>query len=297
MRTAVTGLLRLSLLLLICSGLGVFWAAHSAHAYSERVLQRLGDHMMRYAGAHHQTVPEEIEVNGAAFFLSTGSVAAPVSEVLDQFHAKCLAKNGQLHDQWASLGQKRRANLQGHGSLWDGVFRSDGRDNGIVACAETGDGPLPPEVLISRLKAVLATGDIAKLGNLRYVYVTRGQDQSVFVAMWSEGALNFRSMFPSQGDAPGEDPPGLPRPAGSRRVLSTRPKGVDAAVNVYSSTQQRADALVAFYGDALPKAGYTLLTKKRRFMAAHNGRRMITISLQDDSRTGHGLATVATQPD
>jgi len=297
-RTNLAGLLRVAALLTLCTGLAVFWLVHRAHAYSERILERLGDHMMRYAGAHHQTVPQQVSINGAEFFLSTGSVVqAPIKDVLDQFQAKCVDKNGRLHEQWASLAKRRKLKLGAYPSALDGVFRSEGPKAGVVLCAETGEGTLAPEILISRIKAVLATGDISKLGNLRYVYVTQAHADSMFVALWTEGPLNFRSMFPTQGDAPGEDPPGLPRPPGSRRMLSTRPKDSDAVFNIYSANTQRADDLVAFYGDALPKAGYTLLTEKRRFMAAHNGKRMVTISLQDDSRSGHGLATIATQLD
>jgi hypothetical protein len=295
-RNRIAGLLRLSLLVLVCSALAVFWVGQRAHAYSERVLERLGDHMLRYVGAQHQTVPQQFDVNGATFFLSTGSVAAPMSEVLDQFHAKCVQKNGRLHEQWANLAKKRKLKLQLYPSTFDGVFRKESSKSGIVACAETGDGTLPPEVLISRIKDVLATGDIAKLGNLRYVYVTPDQKETVFVALWTEGPLNFRSMFPKQGDAPGEDLAGIPRPPDSRRILSTRPKGADAVFNVYRSSRQSADELVDFYRDALPKAGYTLLTKKQRFLVAENGKRALTISLQDDTRTGHGLVTIATQP-
>jgi hypothetical protein len=295
-RNRIAGLLRLSLLLLVCSALAVFWFGQRAHAYSERVLERLGDHMMRYAGAHHQTVPEQLAVNGATFFISTGSVAAPLSEVLDQFHAKCLQKNGRLHEQWADVAKHHKLKLPQYPSTFDGVFRNESSKAGIVACAETGDGPLPPEVLIARIKNVLATGDIAKLGNLRYVYVTPDKRETVFVALWTEGPLNFRSMFPTHGDAPGEDLAGLPRPPDSRRMLSTRPKGADAVFNVYRSSRQSADELVDFYRDVLPKAGYTLLTKKQRFLVAEDGKRAVTISLQDDSRTGHGLVTIATQP-
>jgi hypothetical protein len=289
--------LRLSAFVISVALIGVFWIAQRAHAYGERVLQHLGDHMMRYAGANHQSVPQELTVNGASFYLSTGTVDASVNEVLDAFHAKCLQKNGQLHEQWASVAKKRHVKLGKYSSLLDGVFRGGGDNAGMVACAEAAEGPLPPEVLAARIKDVLQTGELTKLGNLRYAYVTRGRPQTMFVALWSEGPLNFREMFPKQGDAPGSDPIGVPRPLGSQRVLSAVPKGHDTALTMYSSAQLHAQDLVSFYAQSLPKTGFKLLTKQQRFMVAHDGKQMVTISLQDDASTGHSLTTVATQPD
>jgi hypothetical protein len=296
-RRTAAAVLRLLACAAVLTAITMFWLGQRAHAYGERMLSRFGEHMLRYAGANHQSKPEEIGVNGAAFFLSTGAVDASVSEVLDQFQAKCTKKNGQLHEQWAALSKRRHTELNPYSALWDGVFRGGGRTNGVVACAETGDGPLPPEQLITRIKAVLATGDLAKLGGLRYVYAARDGVRTMFVAVWNEGALNFRQMFPAHGDAPGSDPVGIPRPKDTRRVLSTQPVGSKATLNVYEASQQHAVELGNFYAQQLPAAGFTLLTKKHRFMAAHDGQRMVTISIQDDSRTGHGVATIATQPD
>ena len=291
------GLVRVALLVIACSAIALLWVGHRAHAYGERMLLQLGDHMMRYAGAYHQTAPQQFTVNGASFYLSTGSVEAPLAEVLDRFHQKCRAANGQLQAQWAHAAQARHTKLDPKStSLFDGVFRSEAPNTGVVLCAETGKEALTPQTLLVRIKAVLATGDISKLGNLRYAYVTKDHDQSVFVALWSEGPLNFRRMFPKAADAPGIDTRGVPRPPGSRRVLSTQPDGKDALVNMYSAPEG-SDALMAFYWDALPKAGYTMDTQKRHFMAAHNGAHSLTISLYDDARSGHGIATVATQPD
>jgi hypothetical protein len=281
----------------LLTAIAMLWLGQRAHAYGEQMLSRFGEHMLRYAGADHQSEPEEIGVNGAAFFLSTGAVDASVSEVLDQFQAKCASQNGQLREQWAALSKRRHSALNHYSPLWDGVFRGGGRTHGVVACAETGAGPLPPEQLITRIKAVLATGDLAKLGGLRYVYAARDGRRTMFVAVWSEGALNFRQMFPAHGDAPGSDPVGIPRPKDTRRVLSTQPLGSKATLNVYQAEQQSAQELGNFYARQLPAAGFTLLTKKHHFMAAHGGERTITISIQDDRHTGHGVVTIATQPD
>jgi hypothetical protein len=296
-RHKAAALLRLLLCATVLTAIAMLWLGQRAHAYGEHMLSRFGEHMLRYAGADHQSEPEEIGVNGAAFFLSTGAVDASVREVLDQFQAKCANKNGQLGEQWAALSKRRHTELNHYSALWDGVFRGGGRSSGVVACAETGAGPLPPEQLITRIKAVLASGDLAKLGGLRYVYAARDAARTMFVAVWSEGALNFRQMFPAHGDAPGSDPVGIPRPEHVRRVLTAQPLGAKATLNVYEAQQQHARELGDFYAERLRAAGFTLLTKKHHFMVAHDGRSTITISIQDDRRTGHGVVTLATQPD
>jgi hypothetical protein len=293
----LAGVLRVSLLALLLAAAALLFIGQRVHAYGEEVLERFGDHMLKYAEANHQHAPTELKVNGASFYVSTGNIDASVSEVLDHFHAKCQEKNGQLHEQWASLAKKKHVELDRYQLAGvDGVFRAGGDETGVIACTETGDGQLPPEQLMSRIKQVLETGDLSKLGDLRYVYVMRGDARTAFVALWSEGPLNYKQMFPPQADAPGNDPPGIPRPAGTRRILSTYPIGHKASLNMYQS-KQRADELVDFYWRELPQAGFQFATGKKRFLSAHDGARMITISLQDDARTGHGVATIATQAD
>ncbi|HEY2733901.1 MAG TPA: hypothetical protein VGI70_07950 [Polyangiales bacterium] len=279
------------------SAIVLCWLAARAHAYGEQALSRFGQHMLRYAGARHQTDPEEIDLNGAEFHLSTGTTDASVDALLDEFQRKCTQKNGRLAEQWATLGEKHHEKPSAHSPLWDGVFRGGGHDSGVIACAETGDTTLAPATVIERVRAVLATGELSKLGELRYVYAARDGFRTMFVAVWSEGPLNYRAMFPRQGDAPGHDPIGVPRPDGVRRVLSSTPNHrARATLNVYEASDKPAKQLIEFYAEQLPAGGFQLLTTPRHFIAARDGSRLLTISIQDD-RHGRGIATIATQPD
>lgn len=297
LRAHLAGMLRVSLFSALLAIVAVLLLGQRVHAYGEEMLERFGDHMLKYAQAAHQGEPSEVRVNGARFFISTGNIEASVGEVLDHFHAKCQDGNGRLHEQWGSLAKRRhlRVNRFRWGPI-DGVYRAGGDTTGVLACAETGQGQLPPEQLLSRIRQVMDSGDLSKLGDLRYVYVMRDVGRTAFVALWSEGALNWKQMFPRRGDAPGNDPPGVPRPDGTRRVLSTYPLAQRASLNMYQANQ-RADDLVEFYARELPRAGFSLATGKQRFISAFDGERMITISIQEDARTGHGVATVATQAD
>src|SRR5262249_26358637 len=107
LRDRLWGVARVAVLTAVVAAAASFWLAHRAHAYGERMLQNMGEHMMRYAGAHHQNTPEQLHLNGATFFLSTGNVRATVEEVVDTFHAKCTQRNGRLREQWAEVGARR----------------------------------------------------------------------------------------------------------------------------------------------------------------------------------------------
>lgn len=294
-RSRLQGALRVAALLVVVALGALLWTWQRAHAYGERVLTEVGEHMMRYAGARQQSAPEELTLNGSHFLLSTGSVEAPVDEVLDVFHAKCNRRNGQLHDQWAEVAEARGVEHTHYNSLLDGVFRGSDGQRGVLACLETGPARLSPELLLARARRALDTGDLAQLGGLRYVFVTPGSSHgvSVFVAVWSEGPVNFRSMFPSHGDAPGADPEGIPRPPNTRRVIASAPEGHAASLHVYSSTELHRDDLRAFYATELPKAGFKLYRDKPELLVAVDGPRTLTLSLKDDPKSGKGIATLA----
>ena len=71
------------------------------------------------------------------------------------------------------------------------------QEAGFVVCMEAADGsPLQASELVDGVQRFITSGDAADVGNLRYVRVTRGEERSVFVAIWTEGSLPLREMFP-----------------------------------------------------------------------------------------------------
>lgn len=297
MQRQLCGVLRASALAALIAAGALLWIGHRVHARSERFLIELGDHMMQYAGARHQTEAQPLSINGASFFLRIGSVDADVGELLDHFHAKCLDRNGRLHAQWANVAERRKIELPSQISGLDGVFRGEANDAGVVACFETGRDVLPPELLLARARRALQTGDLSALGDIRYVYVKRGASSSLFVALWSEGAVNFRAMFPARGDAPGRDLDGVPRPSGSTRILATEAKQGDAAFNVYRSSAKPAAELTREYSDTLRRAGFAIVRENSALLSAHDQTHMLTISVREDPRRHQTLVALASQPD
>ena len=68
-------------------------------------------------------------------------------------------------------------------------------------------------------------------------------------------------MFPAKGDAPGADPPTLPRPPRSERRLSSWEDGFPQRLYVYESPSS-VDELERFYRAALPGGGWHFLEGK-----------------------------------
>src|SRR5262245_30034947 len=137
-RSRSWGLLRAAVLLGACAAMCLLWIGRRVHARGERLLIDLGEHMMQYAGADHQSEPQPLVINGAQLFVRSGSVSAPVSAVLDHFQAQCRARSGQLHEQWSAAAARRELPPPGELGILDGVFRSDSAEAGAIACFESG---------------------------------------------------------------------------------------------------------------------------------------------------------------
>jgi hypothetical protein len=108
-------------------------------------------------------------------------------------------------------------------------------------------------------------------------------------------------MFPKAGDAPGVDFPDLPRPPGSRRILSAWEEGQAPAVNIYESSTLKPDQLDKFYRAELPKLGWeaAIPPSKGSDLLAHPlivMRDGMTVSLSQTDLEGESLATTTIMP-
>jgi len=311
LRPALRVVALLSAISLVCS----VWFAAQAKAASERALLGFADHMMRFAGSPNQTTPVELKLNGASFFLSNGTVPAPLTQVLDIFAAKCAEKNGQIGRAWAEEAARAGRTLSGLSGMdestgiLDGVLRNENDGAGYVVCFETPDGQrLSPEDLVARMQQFAATGDIADVGHLRYVRATQAMNdasRTFFVAVWTEGELPIYEMFPEDKDAPGRDPEGIARPSNARRILSSEQVDRDVLVTMYQASASTRQELQSFYTSMLKARGYTLLDvgasrgdgkMAEQFIVAKSNTQMITVALADGP-DGKGIATLSSRPD
>ncbi len=138
---------------------------------------------------------------------------------------------------------------------------------------------------------------------MRYVFAERSRNGGAhFVVFWSEGELNLFDMFPAAGDAPGQDPPDVPRPEGSRRILSAWEHGEPASMTIYAGGRRDAASLERWYRKRLTDDGWRILDRGHatrvqaelrdaRAMVIERGDSMSTVVLAtgDD---GKGVATV-----
>lgn len=230
-----------------------------ARARTDAALMRLGTLVMDYAEATHQQTPRTVVLNGVQVQLSVGAATRSVSDVLDHFQRRCKQHAGglgaQLHDALRTSGGTQAASAPSD-TLLDGIYRMGNEHRGVVACLDLGVASISMDELARRVQRVTDSGDLSQLGRLRFVSAERGAQRTVFVAMWTEGPVNVRHMFPSDGDAPGYDATGIPRPSGARRVLSAREAGQDKGIHAYLATNAPLAAVRHDYLTQLQREGF-----------------------------------------
>ena len=233
-----------------------------------REMSRLGDLL----GSAHR-----VSMNGEHVFVASATSPQPVSVVLDRVERMCSDATGGLREELADpakLGAAVPPGTELRG-LALGVLRKESAREGVVAClAREGHGGLAD--LSARLSRFAETRDLGELGDLRYVYARPVEGgRSHVVTVWTEGPVRLDRLFPTSGDAPGEDPPDVPRPPGLARMLSARVEGAPYGAWIYEGAGSAA-ATLSFYDGELAHAGWvaSALVKAERPGArayAHGG--------------------------
>ena len=228
---------------------------HQARAeLGERALS-VGRELSRSKGVHHGTT--ELRLNGAAMALNSSSSELPVAEVLARFAELCRKGAPDLH---AELAQAERQGARLPPADSFGILRTvPSEAEGTAACfvREKRDGM---RGLVVDLEQATLSGDLSKLGQLRYVYAqrsTRGEGTHV-ITVWSRGSLRPEAMFPAQGDAPGRDLVEGVRPDDATRLLSAEGEGQKFQA-VFYETRHPPKAVLQGYDRGLRSHGYQAL--------------------------------------
>ena len=297
-----------ALLTVLFGGLFLF-VGHRAKADIHEVMLGFGAQMMRYDGAERQGAPRQIYMNGERMMLATAATTHSLDDVLGYYERRCMARDGNLEQE---LLRQSGANLAGAPAvderLVDATIRHETGGRGYVACIDMGEGAISIPELTERVTAFADTGNLAEVGHLRYVYVTDEITKRHIVTFWTEGSFNIGKIVPSTGDAPGRDVDALPRPAGSRRLLSAWEDGQPQSLTVYAFAPQGRDALESFYRTELPRQGWSISVPRQE--SARTGRRpaelddIHLIGAEREGRSaflvvgedadGHGTLTVLT---
>lgn len=239
----------LLLLALLSAGIGV----RTARAQLGERLLGFGSELARWEGFRFSTAPRRLSVNGAELELVVASTKLSVSEALDRLEAVCSQAGGVVGVE--AVAKLLKSQTPSSRSWLNGHVRRESAREGVLGCLDTG-GPLGLEELAARLQAVSRTGDLSELGKLRYVTLRRAGNVTTVLFLWSDGKLPLLRMFPKDGDAPGIDPMGVPRPVGARRLLSGVEHGMPYSLSVYRAPASSPAVLIEWYRAALRSGGF-----------------------------------------
>lgn len=285
------------------AGIGVM--VLQARAQMTENLMDFGVHMMRYAEVNRQDAARSLWLNGQEMKFSTGTTTHSVDQVLDFYEAKCVEHSGRMHEQFAELQRLRGESItDADTSALDGVLRHEDDTRGFVACLDMGEESVELAEINRRLQEFQETGDLSRIGHLRYAYASRSPraQNTHLVTFWTEGSLDVYEMFPETGDAPGNDIRDIPRPPGGRRILAAWEEGHPESMLVYGECSRRKEGLLGFYRESLAEQGWTVLENEAmqrqqpedaRMVVAEKADRMVTLILTDDEQ-GRGVTTVLT---
>jgi hypothetical protein len=258
----------------------------SAHAHLGEALLTFGDKLTKLQGLKPNSAPRQLSINGLALGVLTLSTELEVPEALDRFQDLCRRRGG------LQVPRSLATRLGSASSVFDGTFRRDATGEGVLACIDSGN-PLALDQLVERLTKFRDTGDLAALGDLRYVLARRTGTTTTLLVFWTEGSAPLLNLFPPSGDAPGRDPEGLPRPDGSRRILRATEHDTPYSVTLYKTPERSTASLVDWYRRALEARGWQVASAGAgNLLRAQRANRTVLLSCSM-AADGAVIATVA----
>lgn len=258
----------------------------SAHARLGEALLGFGDQLVKLQDLKANSAPRQLNINGLSMGVLTLSTKLDVAAALDRFQMQCRQRGGlQVPPALANkLGPAR--------TPFDATFRQEGSSEGVLACIDSGH-PLSLDELTERLAALRDSGDLAALGELRYVFARRSGGTTTLLVFWTDGSAPLLKMFPPTGDAPGRDPDDVPRPEGGRRVLSATEHGAPYHLTLYKAGGQSTEALLNWYRRALDVRGWQTASggSATSLRAQRQGRNVVVAC--SPAKDGGAVATIA----
>lgn len=276
--------------------------SHARSQLGEQLLS-VGSNMMRYEGANTQDEPREMRINGQSLMMRSGTTDDSVDAVLDRFEAQCSTGQQELRERVDFMTQQAGITR----SLF--VLREMGGPEGVVACLDFGQEELSVADLAERAARFRASNDLHDLGDLRFVFAEPMNDGSGahFLTFWTNGSLDFDEVTGrgGNGDVPGADIDGIPRPPRSRRVLDASETGHPDRVLMYFGSSMTGWELESFYRRELTHSGYHVIdpgergtreisTRIRGTVLGGERDGHLTFVVLDTDERGLGRATIIT---
>ena len=237
-----------------------------------------------------------IRINGATLQIATAVTDTGVDDVLARAEDDCRAHADGMAADFSHLGKvlPKDAPHAEQGAPGFGFVRTEVKDeHGYVICFANGRKLSPLEAW-ERVGEAAKTGEISKIGHLRYLTArTDAHGKTKVVAVWTDQPFNVFEMFPAEGDAPGSDPPNVPRPDGSRRIFTSYAEGAPAAIRIYDVPLNRADAY-RFYEEKMRESGFQtrMWAKDPDLGAAYGNAVGDYIVLAAETSEGHSNVTI-----
>jgi hypothetical protein len=209
------------------------------------------------SGAHR------VVINGEVVYVATALSDQDVPTLLDRFQTYCDTRNGDVPRDFAQKAPEEAKRIrQTLGDDWLdhwGVIRDEQGGEGTVMCIAQHDGG-GVAGMTEKIRRFIGTGDLHAVGDFRYVYARRAEaGRTQVFTSFTEGPFDVRRVL-GRGDAepPGNDPPDVPRPPDSRRLLSSTVDDSPYALQVFA-TPRPVDEVLAFYDRELPQRGWARL--------------------------------------
>jgi hypothetical protein len=228
-----------------------FWVVVGATLLSLAVLSRLRDKMHDELGPLGARVVEWAQM-ARAFDAGPGST--------DDTERILVLNGQQLEIVTASVDDSMEtvlAELNETCRAGSGDTRVVGDDGYFFCLEELGTLQWP-----ERFSRFSETHDVADLGPMRYAYVSTQSDGegSILVTMRPVGSFVLDHLVPDvQRDVAGTDPQNVPRPEGTRRVLSAEERGQPYGVTMFGDPNRTRDELLAHYRTLVDPERFTLL--------------------------------------
>jgi hypothetical protein len=234
----------------------------SVYGEMEETTLRVGRNMLKLKDVLGP--PQMLVFNGATIYAGGRHVPMSVKEFLDRFEEHCEEHSAGFEEDFRSIPRDKLKLLP---EEWQhpkrlGVMRKEAGDReGSLSCLVHPDGAKGVRELVTRIRAFMETGDASRIGHLRFVFAKKNDEigGSDVVTVWNEGAFNIDQILAADGDAPGRDTEGAPRPPETRRVVSADMQGTPYAYRGYESNQS-VEALLDFYDKNMEGWGWEAVT-------------------------------------
>jgi hypothetical protein len=268
-----------------CLAVGLLLGSRAVSGQLGEKGMSLGRDLLPFADLLYGT--HEVYFNGEKIYFASALSPEDKHAILDRFEETCREHSGGLIEEFDRLPEAKKRELQKKAPMiWGmrfGMVRREYGDEGMVICfAQNGGGGL--KAMVQKLSEFAKTGELGALGNLRYAYVRATEEgRSHVLTTFTEGRFNLFRALGRDGEPGGQDPPGVPRLPGSRRILSVSADGAPYGVQSYE-VDRTAAQVGAFYRDELPKLGWKLMVGDDELLSSsiyQRGGIMLTVSAME----------------